>query len=105
MIATCPRAARAHEATLIAPCALTCGSPRNPLPSTFHSCISCTAQAAAEETGFTFLPCILSYLHRAPAIIPPSDPRASRAIWASDVDAVVVPANAAGAPAAMHKDS
>eukprot|EP01038_Epipyxis_sp_PR26KG_P006612 gene6612-9079_t len=27
-------------------------------------------KAAAEELGYTFLPCVLSYLHRAPALVP-----------------------------------
>ncbi|EKX39556.1 hypothetical protein GUITHDRAFT_158393 [Guillardia theta CCMP2712] len=55
-----------------------------------------TSKVAAEEIGFTFLPCVLAYLHRAPVVVPPEDPRANRAIWARDVDAVIIPANAAG---------
>ena len=50
-------------------------------------------KTAAEELGFTFLPCVLAYLHRAPALVAPQDARASRAIWANDVDALVLPAS------------
>lgn len=31
------------------------------------NCVS--PKAAAEELGYTFLPCVLSYLHRAPSLI------------------------------------
>lgn len=50
-------------------------------------------KACAEEIGYTFLPCVLAYLHRAPSIV--VDHEASVAdtamIRADDVDAVVVP--------------
>ena len=62
---------------------------------------SVAPKAAAEELGFTFLPCVLAYLHRAPSLVSPSDERAHRAIWARDVDAVVVPGTAAGGAACM----
>ncbi|CAM9274116.1 unnamed protein product, partial [Chrysoparadoxa australica] len=54
-------------------------------------------RACAEETGYTFLPCVLANLHRAPVIVKShADPLAARAIWARDVDACVAPAKALG---------
>eukprot|EP00802_Teleaulax_amphioxeia_P007997 Tamp_08005.p2 GENE.Tamp_08005~~Tamp_08005.p2 ORF type:complete len:249 (+),score=59.21 Tamp_08005:741-1487(+) len=74
-------------------------SPGNQVASTPDANVS--PKTAAEELGFTFLPCVLANLHRAPALVPPHDPRAARAIWARDVDALVVPANAADGAAAL----
>ena len=52
-------------------------------------------KSAAEEIGYTFLPCVLAGLSRAPQFItatpPPSAP-----IWNTQVDAVIVPATAFG---------
>lgn len=50
-------------------------------------------KAAAEEIGYTFLPCVLAYLHRTPNLIPVEDRRnlQRRVLRGSDVDAVVVP--------------
>lgn len=62
-------------------------------------------KACAEELGYTFLPCVLANLHRAPMIVPlhsndSQDTRDSysytksssrEVIYADDVDAVVVP--------------
>lgn len=58
-------------------------------------------RAAAEELGYTFLPCVLVGLSRAPQfvesnLLSPSD------ITATDVDAVVIPANAAGGSAILN---
>jgi len=65
-------------------------------------------KAAAEELGYTFLPCVLVGLSRAPALLVPppgggAAPAAAAAaaaavgdVWAADVDAVVVPADACG---------
>ena len=57
-------------------------------------------RAAAEELGYTFLPCVLVGLSRAPQFItkPNSDPTA---IWADRVDAVVIPATACGGSAIL----
>lgn len=56
-------------------------------------------RAAAEELGYTFLPCILVGLSRAPQIITtahqPND------LTAKDVDAVVIPADACGGSAIL----
>lgn len=60
-------------------------------------------RSAAEELGYTFLPCVLVGLSRAPQLIVktqnftflPGD------IWAADVDAVVVPATACGGSALL----
>jgi hypothetical protein len=67
-------------------------------------------KACAEEIGYTFLPCVLAYLHRAPNIVPveDEDEKAEDAasmvarggvLTADDVDAVVVPHDALGSPA------
>jgi len=60
-------------------------------------------RSAAEELGYTFLPCVLVGLSRAPQFIVeaqnsvclPGD------IWATDVDAVVIPATACGGSAVL----
>jgi len=56
-------------------------------------------RAAAEELGYTFLPCVLVGLSRAPQFVSPIDP--AHDLSASDVDAVVIPANAAGGSAIL----
>lgn len=62
-------------------------------------------KACAEEIGYTFLPCVLAYLHRAPRLIPTRETTSSTVVGTSswnggggggllhrdDVDAVVVP--------------
>ena len=57
-------------------------------------------RAAAEELGYTFVPCVLVGLSRAPQFItkPNNNPTA---IWADQVDAVVIPANACGGSAVL----
>ncbi|CAM9784634.1 unnamed protein product [Scytosiphon promiscuus] len=58
---------------------------------------SVSPRACAEELGYTFLPCVLSNLHRAPSLITSREhPRAGEALWADAVDAVVAPASAFG---------
>lgn len=68
-------------------------------------------RAAAEELGYTFLPCVLAGLSRAPQFIT-STPSATHPrgsgnlpqgtdIWADQVDAVVIPATAAGGSAVL----
>ncbi|MCL6433197.1 MAG: DUF3326 domain-containing protein [Leptolyngbyaceae cyanobacterium HOT.MB2.61] len=61
-------------------------------------------RAAAEELGYTFLPCVLVGLSRAPQFILGSNSNFHPEmgdIWASQVDAVVVPATACGGSAVM----
>jgi len=56
-------------------------------------------RSAAEELGYTFLPCVLAGLSRAPQLVSQSSlPRnlSPNTIWAEQVDAVVVPATACG---------
>lgn len=57
-------------------------------------------KACAEEIGYTFLPCILAYLHRAPTIVPLTSPdtphddvynRNTGFVTARDVNSVIVP--------------
>ena len=55
-------------------------------------------RAAAEELGYTFLPCVLVGLSRAPQF---KDNRTADTIWAEEVDAVIVPYNACGGSATL----
>lgn len=64
-----------------------------PLPLDPHL----SPRSAAEEIGYTFLPCVLAGLSRAPQLVSSSQPRSTPAqLWANQVDAVVVPATACG---------
>ena len=58
-------------------------------------------RSAAEELGYTFLPCVLVGLSRAPQFLLPSPPPplSPEDIWARDIDAIVVPASACGGSA------
>ena len=60
---------------------------------------SISPRSAAEELGHTFLPCVLAGLSRAPRFM--TEAVAADALWAKDVDAIVVPATAFGGSAAM----
>lgn len=57
-------------------------------------------KSAAEELGYTFLPCVLVGLSRAPQFLLQST-RAAGSIWADQVDAVIIPADACGGSAVM----
>ena len=56
-------------------------------------------RAAAEELGYTFLPCVLVGLSRAPQFT--NNHSSSEQIWATQVDAVVVPDSACGGSAIL----
>lgn len=56
-------------------------------------------RAAAEELGYTFLPCVLVGLSRAPQFA--SDRTSNQTIWSQEVDAVVVPHTACGGSAVL----
>jgi hypothetical protein len=61
-------------------------------------------RSAAEELGYTFLPCVLVGLSRAPQFVTRSHPTFSPQmgdIWTEQVDAVVMPATACGGSAVM----
>lgn len=70
-------------------------------------------RSAAEELGYTFLPCVLVGLSRAPQFVERQNPDSqfsvqtqnftspAEDIWASDVDAVVIPASACGGSALL----
>lgn len=65
-------------------------------------------KACAEELGYTFLPCVLAYLHRAPSLVQLIDKEDNfhnhhlvNTITFSDVDSVIVPADALGGPAVL----
>ena len=55
-------------------------------------------RSAAEELGYTFLPCVLVGLSRAPQFIttPQSSTPSLNAIWNDEVDAVIIPESACG---------
>lgn len=57
-------------------------------------------RSAAEELGYTFLPCVLVGLSRAPQYVPAPSAQTSL-LWADQVDAVVVPAMACGGSALL----
>ena len=60
-------------------------------------------KAAAEELGYTFLPCVMAGLSKAPQFV--TDPNAnyqSGIIWASEVDSLVIPASACGGSAVLN---
>ncbi|CAK9198407.1 unnamed protein product [Sphagnum troendelagicum] len=64
----------------------------SPLP--FDPSIS--PRSAAEEIGYTFLPCVLAGLSRAPQLVRKRDRGGAGTLWADDVDCVVVPSDACG---------
>ncbi|MBD1877624.1 MULTISPECIES: DUF3326 domain-containing protein [unclassified Coleofasciculus] len=70
-----------------------------PLPLDPHL----SPRSAAEELGYTFLPCVLVGLSRAPQFIrkPHSGTTLPGDVWADRVDAVVVPATACGGSAIL----
>lgn len=68
----------------------------NPLPLE----PSLSPRAAAEELGYTFLPCVLVGLSRAPQLVTKEN-LTPTTIWANQVDAVVVPATACGGSAIL----
>jgi Protein of unknown function (DUF3326) len=57
-------------------------------------------RAAAEELGYTFLPCVLVGLSKAPTFTTNYQAN-SGAIWGASVDAVIVPASACGGSALL----
>ncbi len=61
-----------------------------------------STRSAAEELGYTFLPCVLVGLSRAPQFVVGSESNSySGDFWANQVDAVVVPASAFGGSAVL----
>ena len=59
---------------------------------------SIAPKSAAEEIGYTFLPCVLVGLSRAPQFVLS---RESGSIWAEEVTALVIPAGACGGSAVL----
>lgn len=63
---------------------------------------SISPKSAAEEIGYTFLPCVLAGLSRAPQfVVNPKLSGSSATLWADQVDAIVVPASACGGSALL----
>ncbi|MEC4892191.1 MAG: DUF3326 domain-containing protein [Oscillatoria sp. PMC 1051.18] len=58
-------------------------------------------RAAAEELGYTFLPCVLVGLARAPQFIVGQNRALPGDIWAEEVNTVVIPATACGSSAIL----
>lgn len=62
-------------------------------------------RSAAEELGYTFLPCVLVGLSRAPQLVTATEPDfhpQNEDIWADQVDAVVIPATVCGGSAVLN---
>ncbi|WP_041698729.1 DUF3326 domain-containing protein [Thalassoporum mexicanum] len=59
------------------------------------------ARSAAEELGYTFLPCVLAGLSRAPQIITRTNHAATGDLWAEDIDVAIAPYDACGSPALL----
>jgi hypothetical protein len=57
-------------------------------------------KSAAEEIGYTFLPCVLAGLSKAPKFVT-NAPSQATDIWAEQVDALVIPATACGGSATL----
>ncbi len=57
-------------------------------------------KAAAEELGYTFLPCVLVGLARAPQFVTKYE-ASPHLIWAKEIDSLVIPASACGGSAAL----
>ncbi|MEC4984832.1 MAG: DUF3326 domain-containing protein [Oscillatoria sp. PMC 1068.18] len=62
-------------------------------------------RAAAEELGYTFLPCVLVGLARAPQFIVAENRALPGDIWGEEVNAVVIPATACGSSAILSFSS
>lgn len=58
-------------------------------------------RAAAEELGYTFLPCVLVGLARAPQFITETHAFEPETIWAESIDVAIVPYNACGGSAIL----
>lgn len=58
-------------------------------------------RSAAEEIGYTFLPCVLAGLSRAPQFVPQPEAIAPGSIWRSQINAIVVPETACGGAAVL----
>ncbi|XQQ05695.1 MAG: DUF3326 domain-containing protein [Leptolyngbya sp. IPPAS B-1204] len=62
---------------------------------------SLSPRSAAEELGYTFLPCVLVGLSRAPQLIDQRMSPQAQDIWADQVDALIVPETACGGSAVL----
>lgn len=69
----------------------------SPLPIEPHL----SPKAAAEELGYTFLPCVLAGLSHAPQFITDRVNADPGSIWADQVDSLIIPASACGGSAVL----
>ncbi|AUC61223.1 hypothetical protein AA637_08635 [Cyanobacterium sp. HL-69] len=60
--------------------------------------IDISPRAAAEELGYTFLPCVLVGLNKAPQF---TQEKNSPSLWAEDIDALIIPHHACGGSATL----
>lgn len=60
--------------------------------------VNISPRAAAEELGYTFLPCVLVGLNKAPQFSLQKD---NHSLWADDIDALVIPYHACGGSATL----
>ncbi|KAI4313807.1 hypothetical protein L6164_026757 [Bauhinia variegata] len=73
-----------------------------PALSPFPLSLSLSPKSAAEELGYTFLPCVLAGLSNAPQYLVKSSESMERScILASDVDSVILPRDACGGDGAL----
>ena len=75
-----------------------------PALSPAHASPNLSPRAAAEEIGYTFLPCVLVGLSNAPQFIINTENHSSLStdIWADQVDALIIPATACGNSALLN---
>jgi len=65
------------------------------LPNPFHWPLK-TWKLKLQQIGYTFLPCVLAGLSKAPQFVSRGQRGGAGTVWANDADCVVVPANACG---------
>ncbi len=58
-------------------------------------------RSAAEELGYTFLPCVLAGLSRSPQFVTSGQRSQPQDIWADQIDALVIPETACGGSAVL----
>lgn len=63
--------------------------------------MSLCPKSAAEELGYTFLPCVLAGLSNAPQYLAHNFESVGGCIFANDVDSVILPADACGGDGAL----
>lgn len=65
------------------------------MPNPFHWPLK-SRKLKLQQIGYTFLPCVLAGLSKAPQFVSRGQRGGAGTVWANDADCVVVPANACG---------